>query len=152
MAKWGRAYQRKAKKLEMRLHTKKWLADRLGTQNVFGFYDGGGRKRMWFQFPQPHSLGTHGYFPTLEDFWRAFADKPQWAAGFYTADGQDETGMQGFKDTVAELAEKISTKQCVWFEVLPRDAVCFSVTRVSIPHLCKHAQLHATGAAHGCTS
>ena len=76
---------------------------------------------MRFHFPDPHMTGSYGYFSTLDQFWNSFELDTKWAQGFYTKDGEDDTGLRGFKQFVKFFAakKKGKTKKVVWFEPQP---------------------------------
>ncbi len=118
--RWGRAYRRGAKRFELRFETRNWLEARLGTPCAFSWYEKG-RSRMRFHYPEPHMTGSYGYFCSLGQFWTAFELDAKWAQGFYTEDGEDDTGLGGFKEFVKFYAakKKGERKKCVWFEPQP---------------------------------
>jgi hypothetical protein len=110
---WGEAYKR-GKTKEFRVgHTHKWLDSHLGAPGRFVWAYA--QNHMDFFFPDASMTECYGCFDGVGIFLEAFNTNEEWARGFYTADGIDDTGREGFIAFVLkEYADRPKSK-CVWF-------------------------------------
>ncbi len=124
--KWGEAYKR-GKRMEFRFYTLKWLRSRFG--RVSRFVWGWGNHRMKFRFPDFHMTSSYGVFASVNMFWKTFNSDDAWASGFYSKDGIDNSGREGFKEFVLKDSKKHPHSKCLWFRPQPMDRVVFLYTR-----------------------
>jgi hypothetical protein len=94
-------------------HTHKWLESRLGTAGRFVLAYG--QNHMDFFFPDASMTDKYGCFTSVDSFLEAFNTNDTWARGFYTADGRDGSGREGFTAFVLKESKKHPKGKCVWF-------------------------------------
>ena len=128
--KWGEAYKR-GKKKEFRWYTLKWLESRFGSVGKFVW--GWASASMKFNFPESHMTSEYGCFDNLDLFWEAFHANDTWASEFYTKDGFDNSGREGFMDFVLEQSKTHPNGKSVWFRPQPTGRVGFLNTPKPTP-------------------
>jgi len=128
--KWGEAYKR-GKRKEFRWVTLKWIESRFGCLGKFVW--GWGSASMKFNFPESHMTSEYGCFDSLDLFWEAFNSNDTWASEFYTKDGLDDSGREGFKNFVLEQSKTHPNAKCLWFRPQPTGRVVFFNTQKTTP-------------------